>query len=271
LIGADHRWPILEFSGIPHVTPQSQSSTEHTTGLASTSDNLPIPNTALGIMQLQFSSQESFNTGVRDLVQENPDTPIGGGLASPLKQSFNVNALNIDIGCYECKSRLDPLTLATSSSRKDASKKPLELRTNHSEDYVNSLSPSETLKPKKLNAKSVVSDEMVIASTNPASEHNARIAVQTLDGTRSRNDSAVWNVTQEPIPASIMHNCSLSPKATEAENSCDCTAAVPLENIVTLDGWFSQKKRPETKPQGQEPEANGMLNVPLCFTHFPGA
>ncbi len=132
----------LEFSGIPHVTPQSQSSTEHATGLASTSDNLPIPNTALGIMQLQFSSQESFNTGVRDLVQENPDTPIGGGHASPLKQSFNVDALNIDIGCYECKPRLNPLTLDTSSSRKDASKKPLQLRTNHSEDYVNSLSPS---------------------------------------------------------------------------------------------------------------------------------
>lgn len=62
-------------------------------------DNLPpIPDSPLAIAQLEFGSRSSFNTQVRDLIQEEPDTPIGGipAAAAPKeKRSFNVGSLAI--------------------------------------------------------------------------------------------------------------------------------------------------------------------------------
>jgi hypothetical protein len=62
-------------------------------------DNLPpIPDSPLAIAQLEFGDRSSFNTQVRDLIQEEPDTPIGGipAAAAPKeKRSFNVGSLAI--------------------------------------------------------------------------------------------------------------------------------------------------------------------------------
>jgi hypothetical protein len=61
---------------------------------ADDSDDLPpIPDTPTGYARFGFISRESFNTAVRDLVQESPDTPIGGDEAAPMKRPFNAGTL----------------------------------------------------------------------------------------------------------------------------------------------------------------------------------
>ncbi|KAE9381494.1 hypothetical protein N431DRAFT_392757 [Stipitochalara longipes BDJ] len=64
---------------------------------ADDSDELPpIPDTPTGYARFGFTSRESFNTAVQDLVQENPDTPIGGKAAVPMKRSFNIGTRAIN-------------------------------------------------------------------------------------------------------------------------------------------------------------------------------
>jgi hypothetical protein len=53
----------------------------------------PILDTPTGYARFGFISRESFNTAVQDLVQENPDTPIGGDGAAPMKRSPNIGTL----------------------------------------------------------------------------------------------------------------------------------------------------------------------------------
>jgi len=64
---------------------------------ADDSDELPpILDTPTGYARFGFISRESFNTAVQDLVQENPDTPIGGRAAAPMKKSFNIGTRAIN-------------------------------------------------------------------------------------------------------------------------------------------------------------------------------
>jgi hypothetical protein len=86
----------LDFN--PHLPP---SPIAWTLEGACDLDNLPpIPDSPLAIAQLEFGNRASFNTEFRDLIQEEPDTPIGGipaaALAPPKeRRSFNVGALAI--------------------------------------------------------------------------------------------------------------------------------------------------------------------------------
>jgi hypothetical protein len=77
-------------------------------------DNLPpIPDSPLAIAQLEFGNRSSFNTQVRDLIQEEPDRPIGGipaAAAPEEKRSFNVGSLAIKSKDYLARrnvTRLD--------------------------------------------------------------------------------------------------------------------------------------------------------------------
>lgn len=47
----------------------------------------PLPDSPLAIAQFGFISRESFNTGVRGLIQEEPDAPIGGYPAAPMEST----------------------------------------------------------------------------------------------------------------------------------------------------------------------------------------
>jgi hypothetical protein len=57
---------------------------------------LSIPDTPTGYARFGFISRESFNTAVQDLVQQSPDTPIGGEIAAPMKRPSNVGTLAIN-------------------------------------------------------------------------------------------------------------------------------------------------------------------------------
>jgi len=69
-------------------TPRAKSPEVSQAMDSAVDDNYTSSNdeTPLEIAQLQFRDRQSFNSGIRDLVQEIPDTPIGG-LA--MKRSFN--------------------------------------------------------------------------------------------------------------------------------------------------------------------------------------
>ena len=48
----------------------------------------PLPETPLEFSQFEFGNRASFNSSVRDLIQEDPDMPIGGQVAAPMKKRF---------------------------------------------------------------------------------------------------------------------------------------------------------------------------------------
>lgn len=87
---------------------------------------LDLPNTPLGICKFQHGMLESFDRAVQDLIQSDPDHPIGGYPASPMAKPKIYSTKSTDIELINMAS------MAAISAANNAPKKPLESRSNFS-------------------------------------------------------------------------------------------------------------------------------------------
>jgi hypothetical protein len=164
-------------------------------------DNLQfIPHTPISLLRYAFASRVSFNTSVEDLVQSNPDTPIGDEMAPPMKQrSFNVGTPAMDHG------QTPRIKISPPSITKDG-KKPLRSRSNFSDPFE---APPTFLGWDKRAARSSKSQSersspMVTAPETPRTARHPNCSDASHDGpavggTRSRS---MFSDPFEPVPSS---------------------------------------------------------------------
>jgi hypothetical protein len=196
---------------------KSQSST--TTEIR---ELIPVPDTPLGISQLQFGSQVSFNTSVRDLIQESPDTPIGGKLSPPLEHPILI---------VSPKQPLTPIT-----NRFEQPSSPDHVRG----ASVSSRHPSIS--------SSGGSDEMITAPETPSNRRIDRSTNLSYDGASSdmpHIGTDVRDFAFNPAQSSaLQHECCVSPGTTTPRDTSGCIVPNAHNKINVLDGFFSEKRTP---------------------------
>lgn len=191
---------------------------------------LPIPETPLGISQLQFGSVVSFNTSVQDLIQETSDTPIGGP-ATPLGHPSPVTLPK------------NPLASLTNSP-----KKPSLL--------------SRYLKPQNTKSSSIKSNseasEMMATAPEMLVNRRARVATDlSYDGPAGdlphtgtdHIGTDARDFAFNPAQSSTLHECCVSPRSSIPNDIPGFFESNALKTtaISALDGFFSEKKHPESK------------------------
>jgi hypothetical protein len=188
----------------------------------------PIPDTPLGISQLQFGSQLSFNTSVRDLIQQNPDAPIGGRPAT-LTDSFTISCLpKVSL------ERLENHFEVPSSLKQPVTINPHNpLVITGSETCYTVPTASETT----INTRATKATDL--SYDGPAGE----MAHIGTDG----GDFAF-----QLAKSSALHECCVSPRTSTPGVASECDAASTLNAIRGLDGFFEKKVPQETTQPSQE-------------------
>lgn len=195
---------------------------------------LPIPETSLGISQLQFGSVVSFNTSVRDLIQETSDTPIGGKPTSPIERQTSIAMPK------------SPLTSLTNSPKKPS--------------LLNRYLKPQNSKSSSIKSNSEASEMMVTAPETPT-HRRARVATDlSYDGpagdlphTGTGTDHIGTDARDfafNPAQSSTLHECCVSPRSSIPNDTSGCVEPNALKTaaISALDGFFSEKKHQERKP-----------------------
>ena len=152
----------------PHVPP-SLVTLELRSAAEDLEDLPPLPDTPLGLSKFGLLSQESFDKAIRDLIQEEPDFPIGGHKAAPMKRSFNVGSLAIKAADNSREYMDTPRIEISSPKATDCAEfsitKPLKDRSNFSEPFYNAV-VAEDQAPHS-NSPSVSSMALVTAPESP--------------------------------------------------------------------------------------------------------
>jgi hypothetical protein len=184
---------------------------------ADDSDGLPsIPDTATGYAHFGFISRESFNTAVQDLVQQYPDTPIGGKGAAPMKRPSNVGTLAINgSSIYMGAPQFDASSPPHILDHDNGSEKALRARNNFSSNFSDSShEPNEFMAQPNSSASTPA---MITAPQSPkAGRRNGMISF-AVDGpgggrTEVRDFAQQSELTQisgsPPLP-----DCCVSPRS----------------------------------------------------------
>ncbi|KAK0100299.1 hypothetical protein ONS96_007580 [Cadophora gregata f. sp. sojae] len=108
----------------------------------------PRPGTLATLYQLDPSSTATFNTSVRDLIQEAPDSPIGGDCVEPMDHDRTVGTMVV--------RGKDHLNTPKTTSALQNTNKPLRSRSNYSES---SAGPSRKEEPITLSHKPFANSE----------------------------------------------------------------------------------------------------------------
>jgi hypothetical protein len=127
----------------------------------------PLPDSPLAIAKFGFISRESFNTSVRGLVQEEPDSPIGGYWAAPMQS--RVHPGRVDLGRENLDGarhsgillpQIEITSPATSlRSEEGPIRQPLVPHSTFSDPFVNAIK-----KDKQIQQSSDLSDSDVLDS-----------------------------------------------------------------------------------------------------------
>lgn len=85
-------------NGPSNPSHNSNENQNRTKRLSKLSDH---PDTPLGISRFEHGSYQSFDTAVRDLIQQQPDTPIGDYMVAPVHDTTQ-NTLKRRSNTFEC-------------------------------------------------------------------------------------------------------------------------------------------------------------------------
>lgn len=202
---------------------------------ADDSDELPsIPDTATGYARFGFISRESFNTAVQDLVQQSPDTPIGGKGAAQMRRSLSIGtvAINGSSACLDTP-QFDVSSLPNILGHNDETKKTLRSRSNFSDLFQepSSLEAQPTSSPS--------SPTMITAPQSPKADRRTDMTSFSMDGPGG-GGTEVRDFAQQPEkPGSPpLPDCCVSPRSLVSDictyNDMDRSAA--KENLRGAPG-----------------------------------
>ncbi|KAN0122480.1 hypothetical protein V8E51_000806 [Hyaloscypha variabilis] len=183
---------------------------------ADDSDGLPpIPDTPAGYARFGFISTESFNTAVKDLVQENPDTPIGGKAAAPMTRSFSLGTRAINGSSFYLDAPQSDVLLPQTTPE-DENKAPLRARSNVTDsfheaseiDFQQNASPS--------------SPVMITAPQSPWASRRNGLTSFSVDGPGA-GGSDVRDFAQQPSERTrcpSLPDCCVSPRSLASDVCC---------------------------------------------------
>lgn len=125
---------------------------------------LDVPNTPFGMSQFRHGNLETFDAAVRDLIQSQPDCPIGGYPASPKKRSMSLG-IEEEALCSTRSAEADALVVPVTSrpSTNLDLKNPLESRSNFSNTPLSKSADPRTASP----LSSELSLPMITAPQSP--------------------------------------------------------------------------------------------------------
>jgi hypothetical protein len=192
----------IGFDFNPHFPPSPIAYAVDSAG-----DNLRdlpnLPDSPLALSKFGLLSRESFDTAMRDLIQEEPDAPIGGHKAAPMKRSFNVGTLAI-----QGKSRdfLETPRIEISSPKRAecceyGNTKPLKDRSNFSDPF-HEVVMAEHQSPRPATPGSDSSVKMVTAPASPR-----------VDRLSNRSDHSDLSYDELGLEATDVRDFGLAPES----------------------------------------------------------
>jgi hypothetical protein len=193
----------------------------------------PIPDTPSGYARFGFISRESFNTAVQDLVQQSPDTPIGGDGAALMKRSFNVGMLATNGSSTYLDTPQFEISSPPNVLEYDGEKKALRTRSNFSDPFQESYEPEARIHT------GPSSPPMFTAPQSPKADRaNIRTSF-SLDGP-GRGGMEIRDFAQQPDFPQVsdvppLPDCCISPRSQVSDGyifaSSNPDARVAKENL----------------------------------------
>ncbi|KUJ22854.1 uncharacterized protein LY89DRAFT_714560 [Mollisia scopiformis] len=192
----------------------------------------PLPDSPLAIAKFGFISRESFDTSVRGLVQEEPDSPIGGYPAAPLKNRFAIGNIGTTAMLRRMAANLDgarssniqPVGLDATTREWSCHDKTLDRyrlgRTRFSDPFANALTKDKQVRRGTDPLDSGADDSgyttvMVTAFETPVRGENTDMS---HDGARaSATETNQENNGRQPR----LPDCCISPTETEYTGSIE--------------------------------------------------
>ena len=236
----------LEFN--PHFPPSPIALAAD-----SAADNLAdlphLPDSPRALSKFGLLSRELLDTSMRDLIQEEPDSPIGGHKAAPMKRSFNVGTLAIKDKDMSKRFLETPRIEISSPKLADcgegSSTRPLKDRSNLSEPFHDTdVAEDQTCRP--ATPKSDSSIKMVTAPESPRLERHSNRS----DGSNFSCDGMGLSGTNvrdfAQAPESPISPCSQL-TASKISEAPIADARIPLNNF---DGLITRHLQSSMPSQG---------------------
>lgn len=178
----------------------------------------PLPDSPLAIAKFGYISRESFNTNVKGLVQEEPDSPIGGYWAAPMNSrtgsgTTGLGRENLD-GARSSAIKLPQIEVTSpaisSCSDEVLIRQPLIPRSPFSDPFISAIKKNKPIRrstdlPGSDAEESVYTTALVTAQDTPVRRENTDMS---HDGARASNaeNSNEHNSSNQPLP-----DCCVSP------------------------------------------------------------
>ena len=234
---------------------------------ADDSDELPpILDTPIGYARFGLISRESFNTAVQDLVQENPDNPIGGRAVSPMKKSFDIGTRVINSSSvYLDAPQFDVSSPPSISNNENDG--PVRARRNFSD----STQDHGEIEPQRDLSSS--SPAMITAPQSPGPNRRNDLTSFSVDGP-GMGGTDVRDFVQQPSekPGSPpLPDCCVSPRSlvsdvriyndTDASGAKENRRAAPYSDMGRVSEYDLEKKNNGRGVAGMSVTSNGAVGV----------
>lgn len=184
---------------------------------------LDLPNTPLGICKFQYGMLESFDQAVRDLIQSDPDHPIGGKMAKP--KIYSTKSTDIEL--------VNMASMAAISASSNTPKKPLESRSNFSKAL---LSRSANARASLLSEMSLpmITAPQTPTRCRPSDDSSAAIGVRDFGDCEN---SYIGECSDSPCMGNGFDGMACCSLEAEAQGIEECPAS--LEDMCPGPGMLS--------------------------------